>query len=123
MAFSEGEAHKQAWREGGVPFPLNAQGRRRALVITQSAESCFFHLGQALDRLAAAVIIVGGFEVKDAVKVDWGDVEEIADDVAKGSTKQRLQPLGSKGRAAQDALALDSGASRGDYGSPNRRGA
>jgi hypothetical protein len=104
MAFSDGEAHKQAWREGRIPFPLNAQGRRRALMITHSAESCFFHLGQALDRLAAAVLIVGGFEEKDVVKADWGDIEEIAEDFARGSTKQRLQPLASRGRAAQDAL-------------------
>jgi hypothetical protein len=43
--------------------------------------------------------------VKDAVvKLDWAEIEEIAEDLAKGSTKQRLQPLGSTGRAAQDAL-------------------
>jgi hypothetical protein len=59
---------------------------------------------QALDRLAAAVVIIGGFEVKDAVGVDWRNIETIAEDLAKGSTKQRLQPPGSKGRAAQEAL-------------------
>jgi hypothetical protein len=41
---------------------LNApQARRRSLTITESAEACLFHLGQTLDRLAAAVIIMGGF--------------------------------------------------------------
>ncbi|MGV0675841.1 hypothetical protein ABQE62_06550 [Mycolicibacterium fortuitum] len=104
MTFAEGEAHRQALREGRQLHPLDAQGRRRALTITQSAETCFFHLGQTLDRLAAAVVIVGGFEVNDVVKIDWGQVEELAEAAAKASTAQRLQPIGSTGRAAQDAL-------------------
>ncbi|MFI2841446.1 hypothetical protein [Mycolicibacterium sp. PDY-3] len=103
-AFGDDFAMRTALRSGRMPFPLDAQGRRRHLTITQSAESCFFHLGQTLDRLAAAVIIVGGFEFKDVIGADWGHLVELADDVAKGSTKQRLQPVGSGGRTLQDAL-------------------
>ncbi len=38
------------------------------------------------------------------MKADWKELEDIADELAKGSTKQRLQPAGSKGRVAQTAL-------------------
>jgi len=101
--FAEGYAHRQAARQGLSPFPLNRQGRRRALVITASAESCFFHFGQALDRVAAAVFVVGGFE-KNIVKVDWGNVETIGAEFDAASTKPYLQPVGSPGRAVQEAL-------------------
>lgn len=102
--------HKEAWQQGKNPLPLDAAGRRRALEITQSAESCSFHLGQALDRLAVAIIIVGGFEINDAVKLDWGTVEEAAEELKAGSARERYQPANSPGRTAQEALvapALD----------------
>lgn len=102
--FAENDAFRRAAAEETSPFPLNAQWRRRALTITQSAESCFFHLGQALDRLAAAVIIVGGFEISNVVKADWGWLDEIATDFAKGSARQRYQTPGTDGRAVQQAL-------------------
>jgi hypothetical protein len=102
--FADSEAMKKAARDGNSPFPFNAASRRRQHSITQSQESCLYHLGQTLDRLAAAVIIIGGFEVKDVAKVDWGSLEDIADDLAAGSTKQMLEPLGSSGRATQIAL-------------------
>jgi hypothetical protein len=101
--FAESYAHQQAARQGRNPFPLDRQGRRRALLITGSAESCFFHFGQALDRVSAAVFVVGGFE-KNIVKVDWGNVETIGAEFDAGSTKQYLQPVGSPGRAVQEAL-------------------
>ncbi|OBB95924.1 hypothetical protein [Mycobacterium sp. 852002-40037_SCH5390672] len=103
MTVADTEAAKKAHSEGRIPFPLDAQGRRRHLNITQSAESCFYHLGQALDRLSATMIVVGGFGM-EVVRVDWGDVEDLAEGVTKQSTKIRLQPLGTPGRAAQDAL-------------------
>jgi hypothetical protein len=102
--FADTEHMKKVTREGTSPFPLDAASRRRHQTITMSQEACFYHLGQALDRLAAAVIIIGGFEVNDMVKADWGDLEEIADMLASGSTKQLLEPVGSKGRIAQIAL-------------------
>jgi hypothetical protein len=95
---------KDAWRQGKSPFPLDKVARRRALEINQSAESCMFHLGQALDRLAVAAFIVGGFEINDAVKLDWGNLEEAAEELAKGSVRERYQPKGSPGRPVQEAL-------------------
>lgn len=97
-------ALKDAAKRRGSLFPLNAQARRRACGITESAESCFFHLGQALDRLAVAVFIVGGFEINDAMKLDWTKVEEAADELPNRSTRERYQTVGSTGRAAQEAL-------------------
>jgi hypothetical protein len=104
MVTAENYVQRAAARQGRSPFPLNAQGRRRALTITQSAESCFFHLGQALDRLSVAVIIVGGFEINDAMKLDWGTVEEAAAELPDGSERERYQPKGTPGRTAQEAL-------------------
>ncbi|WP_297697539.1 hypothetical protein [Mycobacterium sp.] len=83
-------------------MPLNAQASRRAGAITESAESCFFHLGQALDRLAVALFIVGGFEINDAMKLDWTKIEEAAGELPNGSTRERYHPVGSPGRAAQE---------------------
>jgi hypothetical protein len=49
---SAGKANSMRFAEA---LPQDGQARRRAQRITQSAESCFFHLMHALDRLAAAV--------------------------------------------------------------------
>lgn len=105
-AHSQDHVFKQAIRAGGSPFPFDARARRRALTITSSAEECFFHLGQALDRLSAAVFIIGGFEVNNIVKVDWGNLEEAAAELHGGSARERYQPAGSNGRAAQEALVI-----------------
>ena len=102
--YSDNEAMRSAARQGRSTFPLDAAGRRRHLVITQSLEGCFFHLGQALDRLTAAVVVVGGFEITEIAKLDWGKLEEIAEELGNGSIRDRYQPVGSKGRAAQEAL-------------------
>jgi hypothetical protein len=97
---------------------LNApHARRRSLMITESAEACIFHLNQALDRLSAAVIIVGGFGFDDvAANAYWNDLVKLAAklDPAKAQkpspkiTKQSLvppiEPIGTPGRALQEAL-------------------
>lgn len=110
MCTAEEFAHKQAWKQGQMFTPNAAADRRRSLVITQSAESCFFHLGQALDRLAVAIIIVGGWHLNDAIKLDWGSLERIAADYAKGtvpatpSLVEKYEAAGSPARIAQEAL-------------------
>ncbi len=101
---SEDFAIRSAAAQRKSIFPLDAAGRRRALAITDSAESCFFHLGQALDRLAVAIFIVGGFEIDDAMLLDWGKVAEAAQKLANGSTGTKFQPAGSAGRPIQEAL-------------------
>lgn len=78
--------------------------RRRSLTITESAESCLFHLGQTLDRIAAAVIIVGGFAFKDVATAYWSDLTTIAAELSAGSAKAMYEPAGTPGRAEQDAL-------------------
>ncbi|MGW4121045.1 hypothetical protein [Nocardia sp. NPDC004711] len=76
----------------------------RVLRIDLTAEHCFFHMGRVLDRAAAALVIVGGFEVKDVVKTDWKQIEDLAADLSNGSTKRGLAPLGSLGRQWQQDL-------------------
>lgn len=105
-AFSQDHAFKQAIKAGGNPFPFDARARRRSRTITDSAEACFFHLGQTLDRLSAAVFIIGGFEINNIVKLDWGNLEEAAVELHQGSARERYQLAGSKGRAAQQALVI-----------------
>lgn len=103
-SFAEAHAMKTAAREGGSIYPLDRHGRRRQLTMTQSLEACFFHMGQSLDLLAAALVIVGGFEISGIAGLDWKAVIEIAEDLANGSSRQRYQPTGSAGRLAQEAL-------------------
>jgi len=72
---------------------LNApQARRRSLTITESAEACLFHLGQTLDRLAAAVIIVGGFGFKDVASAYWTDLAKLAAEPDPQSATNPSQP-------------------------------
>jgi hypothetical protein len=100
------ESGTQDADEIAAAIPQDAQARRRAFTITESAESCIFHLGQALDRLAAAVIIVGGFGFKDVEKAYWSDLEAIANELDAGSIKTIFEPVGSKGRAVEEVLTI-----------------
>jgi hypothetical protein len=90
--------------EIAAAIPQDAQARRRGRTITETAEACLFHLGQTLDRLTAAVLIVGGFEYKDVATAYWTNVIEVAEWLANGSTKVMFEPIGSNGRSVQEAL-------------------
>jgi hypothetical protein len=101
-------------------IPRDAQARRRGVTITQSTEHCFSHLGQTLDRLAAALVIVGGFDQKDVVAVDWGTIDSsrgLLAELTGAATPRRVQPQGTAGLQLQvdllaPTLAADS------YGAP-----
>jgi hypothetical protein len=80
------------------------QARRRSLTITESAEACFFHLGQTLDRAAAAVIIVRGFGFDDVADVYWSKLVKLAAKLKAESTNQPSQPQGTSRRAARETL-------------------
>ena len=73
-------------------IPQDAAARRRALTITNSAEHCFFHLAQTLDRLSVAMIIIGGFTVKDVAAADWATIAgtPTRDGSSKTSPHQQL---------------------------------
>ncbi|WP_154100415.1 hypothetical protein [Rhodococcus sp. YH3-3] len=62
---------------------------RRAQRLTASAEQCFFHLGQVLDRLAAAIIIVGGYGNKNVVQSDWKSIEDLRTAARKSPQKPK----------------------------------
>lgn len=102
-------------------IPRDAAARRRELSINQSAGHCFFHLGQTLDRLAAALIIVGGFKVKDVVAADWGTVvgtpkkDGLIQDLAAPTARQGVEPPDSPGRTVQVGL-LDPVTRPNDFG-------
>jgi hypothetical protein len=99
-------------------IPRDSAARRRGQTITFSAEHCLFHLGQVLDRLAAVIIIVGGFGRDDVFRASWTWVTVLADDLKptakakKGKRKavsavittELVQPPGSDGRKAQTKL-------------------
>ncbi|MFI7671715.1 hypothetical protein [Nocardia sp. NPDC049526] len=78
-----------------------AHDRTRVLRADLAAEHCFFHMGRVLDRVAAALVIIGGFAVKDVVKTDWTQIETLAADLSASSAKQCFAPLGSLGRQWQ----------------------
>jgi hypothetical protein len=89
--------------------PNDGQARTQRLRITQSSEQCFFHLGQTLDRLAAALIIVGGFEFKNVAAADWGTITKhtgLLEELASPTPykRPRVEPPGRPGRAIQEAL-------------------
>jgi hypothetical protein len=90
-------------------IPNDAATRTQRLRITQSAEQCCFHLGQTLDRLAAALIIVGGFEFREVAKVYWSDITKhtgLLDELASPTPykRPRVEPPDSPGRSIQEAL-------------------
>lgn len=91
-------------------IPQDAAARRRALTITNSAEHCFFHLAQTLDRLSVAMIIIGGFTVKDVAAADWATIagtptrDGLVQNLAAPTARQKVEPPGSAGRALQEDL-------------------
>lgn len=132
--YAESWALTQAWKklaQSGetnihaftAAMPRDKAARRRSLTITQSAEDCFYHLGQTLDRLACAVIIVGGFEISDVVSKDWGAVagtptrDGLVADLSAATDRSRVQPSGTAGRQLQTDLLAPVRAADG-YGVP-----
>lgn len=122
-----------AQRIGPYSWSSTSEGaaRRRGQTITFSAEHCLFHLGQVLDRLAAVIIIVGGFGREDVFRAGWPWVTGLADALKptakakakKGKRKagsavittELVQPPGSDGREAQRKL-FDAVLAEADHG-------
>jgi hypothetical protein len=89
--------------------PNDAASRTLRLQIAHSAEQCFFHLGQTLDRLAAALFIVGGFERRDVAGVYWTDITKsggLLDELTRAKLYKhpQVEPPSTAGRAIQEAL-------------------
>ncbi|WP_156023160.1 hypothetical protein [Terracoccus sp. 273MFTsu3.1] len=100
-------------RAGLMPYPdQTPTERKQQLRREMTIEQVLYHLCQCLDRLAAAVLIVGAVNVRNVVKADWSTVEnvlETPDGPKPGSglraaSKAPLMPTGTPGRALQDAL-------------------
>jgi hypothetical protein len=132
--FADNTALTEAWRavaESGqtdpnaffAAMPRDAAARRRQRSINNSAEHCIFHLGQTLDRLSAALVIVGGFEVRDVAGADWGTIagtptrDGLVQDLAAPAPRSRVEPPGSPGQILQVEL-LDPVTRPHDFGPP-----
>jgi len=102
QAHAENHAVKHAWRALNqsstqrpsteqylAAMPRGEAVERRAQRLTASAEQCFFHLGQVLDRLAAAIIIVGGYGNKNVVQSDWKSIEDLRTAARKSPQKPK----------------------------------
>ncbi|WP_431818620.1 hypothetical protein [Gordonia jacobaea] len=84
-------------------IPRDAHAERRSHRITASAEHCLFHLGQTLDRMAAAILIVGAIARHDVMSCDWGDIIKLQEaDWAKLAST--TQTSGRKQRPARGPL-------------------
>jgi hypothetical protein len=96
---------------------LEGKGKERELRINHSSEHCFFHLSQALDRLAAALAIVGVIGDTDVATIYFTQVQALANVANKqaNDSLERVEPLGTLGRAAQIAM-LTHVNSADDYG-------
>ncbi|GAA4386044.1 hypothetical protein [Tsukamurella soli] len=94
--------------------------RERDLRAATSAEHALFHLAQAFDRLAAVLVIVGGFRVANVETVDWKVVPKLLSEfgASEPPNKPRTEPGGSPGRALQVDL-LEPLTRLGDYGPPD----
>lgn len=83
-------------------FRRDARERERAFKIEVAQEHVFYHLAQALDRLAAVVIGVAAFKMR-IVRADWETIRSALSREKKGWSKP-LDEEGTDGRAAQDDL-------------------
>lgn len=66
-------------------------------------------IGAAVEEVTVARslrIIIGGFEINNIAKLDWGNLEEAATELHQGSARERYQLAGTTGRAAQEALTM-----------------
>lgn len=90
--------------EFAAAMPRDRAARRRGRTVTSSIEHCLFHLGQVLDRLAAVIIIVGGFGVEDVFRADWKWVADLADDLIGEAGAKKRRRRGMQRRRASSSL-------------------
>ncbi|OZG26218.1 hypothetical protein BH683_025795 [Williamsia sp. 1138] len=94
----------------------SSDARKRSLRAESAAEHTFFHMGQALDRFSAALVIVGGFGVKDVVTSDWKTVQDLWAALDEDREKGTVAPRGTAGRDIQRRLLAPAGLLQ-NYGS------
>jgi hypothetical protein len=93
----------------------NGHERSRERQVLMTAEHCFYHLAQALDRVAAGVVAVAAFKRTNLIEVDWGSLDSPRNAVRDRQQSKFLEPLGAPGRELQDRLlkAADNTAAHG----------
>ena len=107
------------WAVAGSPA-----ARHKSQKVDVAIEHCFFHMGQALDRLAAAVLIVGGFSVDVSGPIYFSTLEAMHRAVQADKRRpptvapdKSIAPHGTRGRGLQTAL-LDPMSHINDFGPP-----
>jgi len=127
-------AQSKGIHEFAAAVPRDSAARRRGRMMTFSAEHCLFHLGQVLDRLAAVIVIVGGFGREDITGASWNWINGLAVELglvdtrpaaklkkdkrkpaSKLVTTELVQPPASPGRDAQTTL-IEAVLSAADHG-------
>jgi hypothetical protein len=126
---------KPSIHDFAAAVPRDRAARRRGRMIAYSAEHCLFHLGQVLDRLAAVIVIVGGFGKEDVLGASWNWINDLAAELGRAEpesarktkkarrkplsgliTTELVQPPESEGREAQTNL-VDVALAAADHGS------
>ncbi len=82
----------------------NGHERSRELHVEMTAEHCFYHLAQALDRVAAGVVAVGAIKRISLMTVDWGKLDSPRNATRDNQQSKFLEPVGAPGRDLQDLL-------------------
>jgi hypothetical protein len=125
---------KPSIHDFAAAVPRDRAARRRGRMIAYSAEHCLFHLGQVLDRLAAVIVIVGGFGKEDVLGASWNWINDLAAELGRAEpesarktkkarrkplsgliTTELVQPPESDGREAQTNL-IDVALAAADHG-------
>lgn len=116
----------QKVRRGEMPYEgQSAMGRQQVARREMTIEQVFYHLCQCLDRLAAAVLVVGAVN-RDVAKAAWTQIEDLQKTAREKSStltlrkriKEQLEPTGTPGRALQEELLL-SVADHEEFGPPD----
>lgn len=96
---------RTVWANGTTIPSRSSMEAEREADLEISAEAVVYHACQALDRLAAAIVIVAGVDT-DPVRADWKTVETLEADLSKDS-KRSVFATSTEGRHLQgEALGL-----------------
>lgn len=95
----------------GAQQALGDAGQRREDRLDAWLEQTIVSLGQALDRVAAVIVIVAGIKC-DVIRTDWGELQKVAVKALKNGRGQGLRQgvladVGTSGRERQNALLSD----------------
>lgn len=101
------------WRSGGTIPVREGRDEERSLDLQISLEAVLYHLCQALDRIAAAILIVAGIK-EDPLRAEWKSIEDLQTALVQNGATAKFADT-EQGRALQAAL-LTMAVTFGDHG-------